>query len=227
MFEPIFKNRREAGWLLAQRLKKIAGGHDTVVLGLPRGGIPVAFEIARELKSPLHAFVVRKLGTPGQEELAMGAVASGGVRVLNDEVVRALGISNSVIEKVTADEMQELKRREILYGEDSYGPDVRNKTVILIDDGLATGASMRAAIAAVRELEPSRVIVAVPVGAAETCEKFASQADEVVCLQTPEPFYSVGGWYDNFSQTDDAEVCELLRVARQSQRREAEQSVRV
>lgn len=219
---PLFRNRREAGWILAQRLKKIAGGHDTVVLGLPRGGVPVAFEIARELKSPLHAFVVRKLGIPEQEELAMGALASGGVRVLNDEIVRALGIPDSVIENVTRTEMQELRRREILYGENRRGPDIRNKTVILVDDGVATGASMRAAIQAARELEPLRVIVAVPVGASETCRKLAPLVDELIFLNMPEPFYSVGVWYEDFFQTSDAEVCELLRSKKQEERHKEE-----
>lgn len=207
---PLFADRAEAGRLLAGELRRFAGRADVLVLALPRGGVPVGAEVARALGAPLDVFLVRKLGAPGQPELAMGAVASGGVRVVNTEVVTALGVPPEVIEAVTREEWLELRRREREYRGDRPPPDVRNQTVILIDDGLATGASMRAAVAALRRLDPARVVVAVPVAAADTCEMLRGQADEVVCARMPEPFRAVGWWYENFSQTTDEEVRRLL-----------------
>ncbi|HEV3262722.1 MAG TPA: phosphoribosyltransferase family protein, partial [Gemmataceae bacterium] len=186
-------------------------------LALPRGGVPVAFEVARELNAPLDVFLVRKLGLPGREELAMGAIATGGVRVLNDDVVRVLGIPEEWIAAITAEQQQELRRRERLYRDDRPPLDVHGRTVILIDDGLATGSTMRAAVAALRQLRPSRIVVAVPVAARETCEEFQAEVDEVVCAATPEPFRAVGLWYDNFSQTSDEEVHDLLASAAEGQ----------
>jgi predicted phosphoribosyltransferase len=209
----LFRDRAEAGRFLAARLARYAGRTDVIVLALPRGGVPVGYEVARALGAPLDVFLVRKLGVPGREELAMGAIASGGVPVLNDEVVNALGISREEIEQVAAAEEEELERRERAYRGDRRPPDVRGRTVILVDDGLATGSSMRAAVAALRKLGPGRVVVAVPVGAPETCAEFRGEADEVVCGQTPEPFYAVGIWYEDFSQTTDEEVRELLERA--------------
>jgi putative phosphoribosyl transferase len=205
-----FRNREEAGRVLAERLKHYANRPDVVVLALPRGGVPVGFEIAKVLHVPLDVFVVRKLGVPGHEELAMGAIASGGVRVLNDDVVRQLGLPNRTIDFVARNEEQELQRRERLYRGDRPFPHLKNKTVILVDDGLATGSSMRAAAQALRRHEPARIVVAVPAAARETCEAFAAEVDEVICAITPEPFYAVGLWYDEFSQTSDEEVRDLL-----------------
>jgi len=182
-----------------------------IVLALPRGGVPVAYEVAQALGAPLDLFLVRKLGTPGHRELAMGAIASGGIRVLNDDVVRWYSIPESVIEAVVREEQQELERRERAYREDRPAPDLRNRIVILTDDGLATGSTMRAAAQAVRERQPSRVVVAVPVGARETCAELAAYADEVICARMPEPFASVGQWYLDFNQTDDEEVRALLQ----------------
>ena len=208
-----FRDRREAGQVLADRLTAYAGRPDVLVLALPRGGVPVAYEVARALGAPLDVFLVRKLGVPGQEELAMGAVATGGVRVLNEQVVGALGIPPSVIEAVAAWQQQELVRRERLYRGDRPPPDVRGRTVILVDDGLATGSTMRAALAALRRQQPARLVVAVPTAAPETCDELRAEADDVVCATTPEPFDSVGLWYEDFSQTSDAEVRELLERA--------------
>jgi predicted phosphoribosyltransferase len=180
---------------------------------LPRGGVPVAVEVARALRVPLDVFLVRKLGLPGQEELAMGAIASGGILVLNQEILRHLHVPPSLIDAVAAKERAELERRERLYRGDRPPPEVRGRTVILIDDGLATGSSMRAAIAALRERQPARIVVAVPVGAAETCEAMRDHADEAICAHEPEPFYAVGLWYGDFSQISDAEVRALLEEA--------------
>ena len=188
------------------------------MLALPRGGVPVAYEVARALDAPLDVFVVRKLGLPGQEELAMGAVATGGVRVLNEQLVRALRIPDDVIEAVTASERAELERRERLYRGDRPPLDVRGRTVILVDDGLATGATMQAAIQALRPQQPARIVVAVPTAAWETCEALKVQADEVVCAVTPDPFYAVGMWYEDFSQTTDDEVRALLARSAESRR---------
>jgi predicted phosphoribosyltransferase len=208
-----FHDRTEAGRALAARLKAFVGRPDVLVLALPRGGVPVAYEVARALQAPLDIFIVRKLGVPRHEELAMGALASGGVRVLNDEVVHDLGIPEAVIDAVTAQAQQELERRERLYRGERPPPDARGRTVILVDDGLATGSTMRAAVAALRRLGPARIIVAVPVGAAETCAALREEADAVLCQQTPEPFYAVGAWYQDFTQTTDEEVRDLLARA--------------
>ncbi|HJZ93790.1 MAG TPA: phosphoribosyltransferase [Gemmataceae bacterium] len=209
----LFEDRHDAGRQLAAKLGRYAGRPDGIILALPRGGVPVGYEVARALGVPLDLFLVRKLGVPGREELAMGAIASGGVRVLNEDVVRELGIPQRWVDEVTADEAAELRRREAAYRDDRPAPDVRGKTVILVDDGLATGASMRAAVAALRQLGPARIVVAVPVAAAQTCKEFRSEADEVVCAETPEPFYAVGTWYEDFSQTTDDEVRDLLSRA--------------
>jgi len=208
-----FLDRREAGRALARRLGAYAGRPDVLVLALPRGGVPVAFEVAKALRAPLDVFLVRKLGVPGQEELAMGAIATGGGVLLNDEVVQALGMPDEVIEEVAAAERQELRRREHLYRDGRPAPDVRGKTVILVDDGLATGSSMRAALRAIRRQGPARLVVAVPVGAMETCEELQAEADEVICARAPYPFYSVGQWYEDFTQTGDEEVHDLLGQA--------------
>jgi putative phosphoribosyl transferase len=180
---------------------------------LPRGGVPVGFEVARELHVPLDIFTVRKLGTPGQEELAMGAIAPGGVREINRDVVEALMISHETIERVARRELVELERRERAYRGTRPRPEIRDKIVIVVDDGLATGASMRAAVHALRQMSPGKIIVAVPVGAVDTCRELAKLADEIICLNKPEPFYGVGGWYEDFSQTSDDEVRELLEQA--------------
>jgi predicted phosphoribosyltransferase len=207
---PLFRDRRAAGRLLAATLARYAGRPDVVVLALPRGGVPVAYEVVRALGAPLDVFVVRKLGVPGHEELAMGAVATPGVRVINEQIVRALAIPDHVIEAVAARELDELARRERLYRGDRPPLDVRGRTVILVDDGLATGATMHAAIQALRHRQPARIVVAVPTAAPETCEALKAEVDDVVCAVTPEPFYAVGIWYEDFSQTTDDEVRELL-----------------
>jgi predicted phosphoribosyltransferase len=209
----LFRDRAEAGQLLATRLASYADRPDVVVLGLPRGGVPVAYEVARALHVPLEVFVVRKLGLPGREELAIGAIATGGVRILNNDLVRALEIPRKVIDEITAQEQQELERRERLYRGDRPVRDVRGRTVILVDDGLATGSTMRAAVAALRQGEPARIVIAAPVGAADTCAELQQEADEAVCARTPEPFHAVGLWYKDFTQTTDDEVHELLRRA--------------
>jgi predicted phosphoribosyltransferase len=209
----LFHDRTDAGRQLAAELETYANRPDVVVLALPRGGVPVAFEVAQALGAPLDVFLVRKLGLPGHPELAMGAIASGGVRVLNQDVVQTLQIPDEVIDEVAAEEAQELGRREHLYRDGRPAPDVRGRSVILIDDGLATGSTMRAAVAALRELGPSRIVVAVPVAAPETCAALAGEVDDIVCVRTPRPFYAVGVWYENFSQTTDEEVRELLARA--------------
>jgi predicted phosphoribosyltransferase len=208
-----FRNRSEAGRLLAEKLAAYANRPDVLVLALPRGGVPVAYEVARRLGASLDVFLVRKLGVPGYEELAMGAIATGGVRVLNDQIVNGLGIPSYVIDAVAAQEQQELARRERLYRGGRPPPEVRGRTVILVDDGLATGATMRAAITALRQLQPARIVVATPTASPETCEELRSEVDEVICAITPEPFLAVGHWYEDFSQTTDDEVRDL--VARQ------------
>jgi putative phosphoribosyl transferase len=206
----VFNDRVEAGQVLAERLKHYADRLDVIVLALPRGGVPVAYEVAKALHAPMDVFIVRKLGIPGYEELAMGAVASGGARVLNDQVVRGLSIPDSVIDAVANWELRELERRERLYRGNRPPPDVRGKTVILVDDGLATGSTMLAAVQALRKLGPARIVVAVPVASLDTCELLNEYVDETVCATTPEPFYAVGLWYRDFSQTTDEEVRELL-----------------
>jgi putative phosphoribosyl transferase len=209
----VYRDRRHAGRVLAQALSRYAGRHDVLVLALPRGGVPVGFEVAAALHAPLDVFVVRKLGVPGHEEYAMGAIAGGGVRVLNDDVVRSIGLPEAAIEAVVRAEQAELERRERLYRDARPPPDVRARTVIVIDDGLATGSTMRAAAHAVRERLPARVVVAVPVAAAQTCDEFRDDVGEIVCAVTPRPFHSVGVWYEDFSQTSDEEVRELLAQA--------------
>src|SRR3979411_2144039 len=206
----LFRDRREAGRLLAAKLTAYANRPDVIVLALPRGGVPVAYEVARALGAPLDVFVVRKLGVPGYEELAMGAVATGGVRVLNDQLVNRLGIPDHLIDAVAAREQQELARRERLYRSGRPPLDVRNRTVILVDDGLATGATMHAAIQALRQQQPARIVVAVPTASRETCEEMKTKADDVICAITPDPFHAVGRWYRDFSQTTDEEVGALL-----------------
>jgi len=208
-----FHNRREAGKALAARLASYADTPDLLVLALPRGGVPVAFEVARALHAPLDAFLVRKLGVPGHEELALGAIASGGIRVLNPDVVQMLEIPDDVIEAVTQRERRELARRERIYRDDRSPPDVRDHTIMLIDDGLATGASMRAAIAALYDQRARRIVVAVPVAASQTCAELGTEVDDIICLDTPDPFYGVGWWYEDFSQMTDAEVHDLLALA--------------
>jgi len=205
-----FANRREAGRELASKLRQYAGRDDVVVLALPRGGVPVAYELAEALDAPLDIFVVRKLGMPGHPEYAMGAIASGGVRVISDDVIRWYGISPAAIEAVAREELAELERREREYRRDRPMTDLHGRTVILVDDGLATGSTMRAAVQAVRTHRPARVVVAVPVGAPSTCEEFNDITDETVCARTPEPFSAVGLWYHDFSQTTDDEVRALL-----------------
>jgi predicted phosphoribosyltransferase len=210
----LFANRREAGRILASLLMKYADRDDVLVLALPRGGVPVGFEVAHALKAPLDVFIVRKLGVPGHDELAMGAIASGGVRVLNDDVMISLELEPEVIDAVAAREEKELARRERLYRGARPAPDVHGRTVILVDDGLATGSTMRAAVVALRKQGPARIVVAVPVAAPETCEEFKTEVDEAVCAATPRMFNGVGRWYDDFSQTTDEEVHDLLAQAR-------------
>jgi predicted phosphoribosyltransferase len=208
-----FRDRSEAGQVLAEELSRYAGRDDVVVLALPRGGVPVGYEIAKALGAPLDVFVARKLGVPGYPELAMGAISSGGVAVLDQALVQRLGISEDAIRQVVAHEKRERERREVAYREGRPPFDLKGKTVILVDDGLATGATMRAAAGAVTEHGPERVIVAVPVAAAQTCDEFRGHVDEIICAITPEPFYAVGLWYENFDQTTDDEVRELLALA--------------
>src|SRR2546423_5181786 len=208
--EGAFPDRVAAGRLLAEKLQQYARRDDVIVLGLPRGGVPVAFEVARVLRVPLDVFIVRKLGVPGFEELAVGAIASGGVRVLNDDVARSLPNADEIIEAVTQREIAELQRREEKYRDGRPSPQIENRTVILIDDGLATGATMRAAVKALRQRGAAQIIVAVPVGPRDTCKEFEDEADEVVCASAPEFFQAVGQYYDDFSQTTDEEVRELL-----------------
>jgi len=213
---PPFRDRRDAGRVLAGKLLLRYGNRpDVVVLALPRGGVPVGYEVTRALHAPLDVFIVRKLGVQGHEELAMGAIASGGVRVLNDEIVRMLDIPHSLIDEVAAREQREIERREREYRGGYPPPALRGCVALLVDDGLATGATMRAAVQALRQKQPAQVVVAVPTAAAQTCDEFRHEVDEIVCAFTPEPFYGVGMWYDDFSQTTDEEVRELLRQARE------------
>ena len=205
-----FLDRREAGQRLAQELIAYRDRSDVLVLALPRGGVPVAAQVASILKAPMDVFVVRKLGLPGQPELAMGAIASGGVRVLNSEVVDALGISDELIDAVTAEEQRELARRERAYRDDRPPPEVKGKTVIIVDDGIATGSTMTAAVSALRQLNAARVVVAVPTVALSSYYQIRRVADDVAAVMMPEQFYGVGQWYEDFSQTTDAEVRQLL-----------------
>jgi len=206
----IFANRTKAGQDLALRLRKYTNREDVIVLGAPRGGVPVAFEVAKGLRVPLDVFVLRKLGVPGREELAFGAIASGGVRILDRDTIEGLGITGLDIERVTRAEKQELERRERAYRGGRSALDVTGLTVILVDDGIATGSSLRAAIGALRQMKPARIVIAVPVAPPSTCSQLQFEVDELVCLEMPEPFYGVGQFYDDFSQVSDEEVMELL-----------------
>ncbi len=213
----LFQDRAEAGREMASRLEEFACRPEVLVLALPRGGVPVGYEVARALNTPLDVFVVRKIGVPWQPELAMGAVASGGTLVLNPEVVRGVGISNTEFEQAVSREMKELEQRERRYRGERPPLDVKGRTVILVDDGLATGSSMRAAAKALRERQPARLVIAAPVAAAATCQELRAEGYEVVCAATPEPFLAVGQWYREFSQTSDEEVRQLLDRAAQQQ----------
>ncbi|MBD2296030.1 phosphoribosyltransferase [Anabaena sphaerica FACHB-251] len=205
-----FRNRTEAGQMLAQHLTAYANRENVLVLGLPRGGVPVAFEVAKALNAPLDVCIVRKLGVPGQKELAMGAIASGGIGVLNYDVISTLGIDKEAVQVVAAEELQELQRRERTYRSNAPPLNVKDKTVILIDDGIATGSTIRAAIAILKKHQPTTIVVAVPVAPASTYEELQSEVDEIVCLQTPELLSAIGLWYEDFSQTTDEEVQEIL-----------------
>ena len=211
--ETRYYDRAQAGCVLASMLTMYANRRDVLVLALPRGGVPVAYEVAKALHVPLDVFLVRKLGVPGHEELAMGAIATGGVRVINEEVVRTLYISPNVLDAVAFREERELERRERLYRDDRPLPVVHDQTVILIDDGLATGATMRAAVRALRVQEPAAIVIAIPVAAYSTYRQFRTEVDEIICAQTPEVFYGVGWWYEDFSQTSDQQVRELLSLS--------------
>jgi putative phosphoribosyl transferase len=209
-----FENRQEGGRVLAAKLQTFINDEDIVVLALPRGGVPVAFEVAKKLRAPLDVFLVRKLGVPGQEELAFGAIATGGITVFNEALVKTLNMSGEMIQKVIKAEKKELERREKIYRKNRSALDLVGKTVIIVDDGLATGATMRAAVAAVRSLGPRQIIVAVPVASIDVCEEIQYRSDDLcVCVMTPEPFYGVGMWYRDFGQTTDEEVCDLLEKA--------------
>ena len=208
-----FKNRVHAGQYLAERLTQYAAASAAVVLGLPRGGVVVAHEIAVKLGLPLDIFLVRELGVPGYEELAMGAIASGGVRVMNEDVMRQIRIPDSAVEAVTRREELELKRREVAYRGNRPPLNVEGLTVILVDDGLATGSTMRAAVTALRRQDPKRIIVAVPTASPDVCDEFKAEVDEILCGMTPTPYYAVGAWYEDFSQTTDEEVQQLIQAA--------------
>lgn len=212
-----FRNRRDAGRLLAEQLSHYSTAPNVTVLALPRGGVPVGYEVATVLKVPLGIFLVRKLGVPGHEEFAMGAIASGGLWFVNNDVVRQLEISSQQIQRIVHREREELERRAEVYGPEFSENDVRGQIVILVDDGLATGSTMRAAVNALKQQQPERIIVAVPVASASTVEELQNEVDEVVCLEMPEQFHAVGNWYEDFSQTTDEEVRELLEKARPTQ----------
>ena len=213
----IFKDRRDAGRKLAQKLSAYANRSEVIVLALPRGGVPVAYEVALALNAPLDIFTVRKLGLPGHEELAMGAIASGGARVINQDVVRTFSIPQGVVEAVAKQELKELERRERAFRGDREMREIHDRTAILIDDGLATGASMQAALMGLRARDPARIVVAVPTAPLETCEAFQPLVDEMICATTPEPFYGVGQWYEDFSQVTDEQVQTLLEQASQQE----------
>ena len=208
-----FTDRKDAGRILAQKLSAYAKQTDVIVLALPRGGVPVAYEVAIALHAPLDIFLVRKLGLPGRDELAIGAIASGGIRVLNDDIIRVLSVPEEVINIVARNELQELQRREHTYRGNRRAPEIRDHKVILVDDGLATGASMRAAVLGVRAQHPTRIVIAVPTAAPELCNAFEFEVDEIICGMTPEPFYGLSRWYEDFSQTTDAEVRMFLEEA--------------
>lgn len=210
MMDSVYRDRHDAGKKLTELLRAYANRPDVLVLALPRGGVPVAYEVARALNVPLDVFIVRKLGVPGHEEFAMGAIASGGIRVLNNNVIRALHIPEHVIEAVAAREQRELERR---YPDGRPAPDIKNRTIILIDDGLATGATMLAALQALRQQQPARLIVAVPVAAPSACLELQGEADDILCARMPDPLFGIGLWYQNFEQTSDQEVHDLLTQA--------------
>ncbi len=212
----LFKNRIIAGQILAGELADYANRSDAIILALPRGGVPVAFEVAKALNAPLDVLVVRKLGVPEQEELAMGAIASGGVRIINEHIINLVNISEDTIARVAAQEERELERRERLYRGDRADLDLEGRIVILVDDGLATGATMWAAVASVRRQHPAKIVIAVPVAASATCQELQVAVDEIVCVATPDPFYSVGLWYEDFPQTTDDQVRQLLAKAQNS-----------
>jgi len=209
----IFQNRTTAGRELAQQLKHYANRKDVIVLGTPRGGVPVAFEVATALEAPLDIFVLRKLGVPGHEELAFGAIASGGIRILDRHTIEGLGITGTEIERVTRAEQLELERRECAYRGGRPPLNVRRLTVILVDDGIATGSSMRAAVRALQQMNPATLVIATPVAPRSTCNRLRPEVDELVCLEMPEPFYGVGQFYRDFSEVPDAEVIHLLECA--------------
>lgn len=209
-----FENRAAAGRILAEKLEHYSDRFDVIVFALPRGGVPVGYEVAKHLKAPLEIFLVRKLGVPGHEEFAMGAIASGGLWFVNDDVVKQLGITRQQIKQIVEREERELERREQLYGTEFSKAEVRRQTVILVDDGLATGSTMRAAVAALKQKHPDRIVVAIPVASASTCDALEKEVDEIVCVQKPEEFQAVGQWYKDFSQTSDDEVRELLHRTR-------------
>ncbi len=209
----IFRDRTDAGERLAQALSQYARQKNTLILALPRGGVPVAFEVANALKLPLDVFLVRKLGVPGQEELAMGAIAMGDTEVLNKDIIRQLGIPREIIDRVKAEEQTVLDERNLRYRGQRKMPTLKGKTLILIDDGIATGATIRAAITAIKKLSAKRLIIAIPVAPASTVQELNREVDEVICLKTPEPFYAIGNWYHDFSQTSDEEVRDLLTKA--------------
>lgn len=211
-----FRNRTQAGLFLASRLQQYADRSDVLVVALPRGGVPVGYEVAKALHVPLDILIVRKLGTPGQEELAMGAIASGGFQVVNQEIVRMLGISESEIRSIEARELRELERREQIYRAGRVPHEIRGKTVILVDDGVATGTTVRVAIAALRAQGPSSIVAAFPVAAPSTCEELRSEVDELVCLLTPQSLYAIGFWYEDFDATSDDTVCDLLKRAEEN-----------
>ena len=217
----LFRDRRDAGRRLAERLAAYADRRDVVVLALPRGGVPVALEVSRALNAPLDVFVVRKLGVPGHAEYAMGAIASGGARVLDASIVRSLGLSDASVAVVEAEERHELERREAIYRGGREAPCLLGRTVIVVDDGLATGATMRVAVKALRLQSPGHLVVAVPVGSTQAVQRLRQEVDEVVCESMPQAFSSVGQWYDDFSQTSDDEVIELLQQGRGAMRHEA------
>jgi predicted phosphoribosyltransferase len=216
MMQQRFRDRTEAGQVLAEQLGKYRDTPDLLVLGLPRGGVPVAYEVAQALDAPLDVFIVRKIGVPGHEELAMGALASGGIRVLNDDVVKQLALGEDVIDSLTREEQQEVTKREQLYRGERSMPPISDRTVILVDDGLATGATMRAAVSAARQQQPARVVVAVPVAPPQVCDDMRQKADEIICAVTPSMLGGIGGWYANFRQTTDDEVRQLLTQAEEA-----------